>query len=267
LSKEELTFMEKMKKIAVCGKGGVGKTTFSSLLCYALAEGGREVYAIDADVNPTLAEALGFPAEVLAELCPIVEMKELIEERTGAKSGEYGSYFKTNPLVKDIPEKFSRRLGNISFLLMGAMRGADKGCACAENAMLRALVSHLVLKGRETVVMDMVAGTEHMGRGTARGVDAMFLVVEPGSRSVKAAREIDKMAGELGVRNRYVVGNKIRSPEDEVFLKKALGDFQFAAFLPQSPEAVIAERQGAPLYSQSPVMRERIGELLKVLEL
>lgn len=252
-----------MKKIAVCGKGGVGKTTFSSLLCHCLAEGGREVYAVDADTNPTLGEALGFSPEVLGELSPIAEMRELIGERTGAKEGEYGSYFKTNPLVKDIPEKFSRRLGNIRFLMMGAMRGADQGCACAENAMLRALVSHLILREKETVVLDMAAGTEHMGRGTARGVDVMFLLVEPGMRSLKAAREMDKMAGELGVETRFVVGNKVRSPEDEAFLRKALEGFRFAGFLPLEAEAVKAEERGLALYRQSPLMRERIGGILR----
>jgi CO dehydrogenase maturation factor len=254
-----------MKKIAVCGKGGVGKTTFASLLCHCLAAQGREVYAIDADVNPTLGEALGFSPEVLAELSPIAEMKELIEERTGAKSGEYGSYFKTNPQVKDIPQKFSRKLGNINFLMMGAMKGADQGCACAENALLKALVTHLILKEKETVVMDMVAGTEHMGRGTARGVDVMFLVVEPGRRSVKAAREIDRMAAELGVKNRFVIGNKIRSPEDGDSLKRALEGFAFAGFFPLHPEAVAAEQRGAALYEYSPLMRERIAEVVRRL--
>ncbi|MDR1970406.1 MAG: AAA family ATPase [Treponema sp.] len=251
-----------MKKIAVCGKGGVGKTTFAALLTYCLAEQGGEIYAIDADVNPTLAEALGFPPEVLSEIKPIVDMKDLIEERTGAKSGEYGSYFKTNPHVKDIPEKFSRKIGNINFLMMGAMRGADQGCACAENAMLKALVTHLILKERETVIMDMVAGTEHMGRGTAKGVDAMFLVVEPGMRSVKAAREIQNMSKDLGVKNRYVIGNKIRSHDDEAFLKKELAGFSFAGFLPLNDEAVLAEQQGRPLYEISPFMREEIKKIV-----
>jgi CO dehydrogenase maturation factor len=254
-----------MKKIAVCGKGGVGKTTFTSLLIYCLAERGREVYAIDADVNPTLAEALGIPADVIAGIRPIIDMKELIEERTGAKSGEYGTYFKTNPHVKDIPEKFSRKIKNINFLMMGAMRGADQGCACAENAMLKALVTYLILKEKETVIMDMVAGTEHMGRGTAKGVDAMFLVVEPGLRSVKAAREIQKMSEDLGVQNRYAIGNKIRSPDDEEFLKKEMPEFNFAGFLPLDNGVVVAERQGKALYECSPEMRDRIKKIARDL--
>jgi CO dehydrogenase maturation factor len=255
------------KKIAVCGKGGVGKTTFASLLAYYFAEQGREVYAIDADVNPTLAEALGFPPETTAGITPIIDMKDLIEERTGAKSGEYGSYFKTNPHVKDIPEKFSRKIGNINFLMMGAMRGADQGCACAENAMLKALMTHLILKEKETVIMDMVAGTEHMGRGTAKGVDAMFLVVEPGMRSVKAAKEIYKMSEDLGVKNRFAIGNKIRSPADEGFLRSEMPEFVFGGFLPLNDTVVVAERQGLPLYETSPEMREAVKKIMQGLGL
>ncbi|MDR3160946.1 MAG: P-loop NTPase [Spirochaetaceae bacterium] len=247
-----------MKKIAVCGKGGVGKTTVTSLLAYCLAEQGREVYAIDADVNPTLAEALGFPPELVAEIRPIADMTALVEERTKAKIGEYGSYFKTNPTVKDLPEKLSRKIKNINFLMMGAMRTAEQGCACAENAMLKALVTHLILKEKETVILDMVAGTEHMGRGTAKGVDLMVLVVEPGSRSVKAARDIDRMAGEMGVKRRVLIGNKIRSPEDEEFLKRELGEGAFAGFLPAHDDVVSAERRGLALYEYSPPMRELI---------
>ncbi|AEF85654.1 carbon monoxide dehydrogenase accessory protein CooC [Treponema primitia ZAS-2] len=254
-----------MKKIAVCGKGGVGKTTFTALLTYCLAEQGREVYAIDADVNPTLGEALGFSPEEIAEIRPIIDMRDLLEERTGAKSGEYGSFFKTNPRVKDIPEKFSRRIKNISFLMMGAVRGADQGCACAENAMLKALVTHLILKEKETVIMDMVAGTEHMGRGTAKGVDAMFLVVEPGTRSIKAAKEILKMSLDLGVQHGYALGNKIRSPEDIQFLKDEMPEFTFAGFLPLDNEVVSAERQGAALYERSPMMREHINKIVQDL--
>lgn len=252
-----------MKKIAVCGKGGVGKTTFTSLLAYCLAEQGREIYAIDADVNPTLAEALGFSPEAIAEITPIIDMTELIEERTGAKSGEYGSYFKTNPYVKDIPATFSRRLNNINFLMMGAMRGADQGCACAENAMLKALVTHLVLREKETVIMDMVAGTEHMGRGTAKGVDAVFLVVEPGMRSIKAAKEIRRMSQDLGIKNIYVVANKIRSAEDAQYVRSQMEGFDIVGFLPADPGVIDAEREGYALYQRSPAMQEAIRKIAR----
>ncbi|MDR2398225.1 MAG: P-loop NTPase [Spirochaetaceae bacterium] len=255
-----------MKKIAVCGKGGVGKTTIAALLAYCLAEQGREVYAIDGDVNPTLAEALGFPAETVAEIRPIVDMAELVEERTGAKRGQYGTYFKTNPRVKDIPERFSRTINHIHFLMMGALRGAEQGCACAENAMLKALVTHLILKEKETVIMDMVAGTEHLGRGTAKGVDALFLVVEPGSRSLKVARDIARMAETMGVKRRYLIGNKIRAPDDEQFLKNELGAAAFAGFFPAHQDVIAAERRGIALYEYSPPMREIITKIVQNLE-
>ena len=173
-----------MSKIAVAGKGGVGKTTFSALLSYVLATGGETVYAIDADPNATLGQALGFPPDLLAQLVPIIDMKDLIEERTGARPGESGAYFRLNPRVDDIPARFSVSHRGIRLLEMGAVRGAGAGCVCPENTMVRALVSHLLLRERETVLLDMVAGLEHLGRGTAASVDAMFIVAEPGQRSL-----------------------------------------------------------------------------------
>jgi CO dehydrogenase maturation factor len=251
-----------MNKIAVCGKGGVGKTTFTSLLVHALAEEGGRVYAIDADPNPTLAEALGFPPETLKKITPIIEMKKLIEERTGAKTGEYGSYFKLNPNVKDIPAEYSVTKEKISYLMMGCMRGAGKGCACAENSMLKALVTHLMVKEKETVVMDMVAGTEHMGRGTAKAVDALIIVVEPGMRSIKAAKEFSKMALDLGINTMFVVGNKITCLEDENYIKSNMPGFTIAGFLPLNNAAVTAERQGAVLYEISAEMRNSIQQII-----
>ena len=146
-----------MHKIAVSGKGGVGKTTFASLLAYLLAETGQTVYAIDADPNPTLAQALGFPPASLARLAPIVAMEDLIAERTGARPGEIGGYFTLNPRVDDIPARFSVVHRGIHLMQMGTIRGPGMGCACPENTMLRALVTHLLLREPETVIMDMVA--------------------------------------------------------------------------------------------------------------
>ncbi len=176
-----------MWKIAVSGKGGVGKTMFTSLLAYLLAEEGRVVYAIDADPDPTLAQALGFPTALAQQVVPIVQMADLIEERTGARPGEYGGYFKLNPRVDDIPARFSVAHRGIHLMQMGTVRGAGMGCACPENTLLKALVTHLLLRERETVIMDMVAGLEHLGRGTAGAVDVMFILSEPGKRSLDVA--------------------------------------------------------------------------------
>ena len=189
-------------------------------------------------------------------------MKELIEQRTGAKNGEYGSYFKLNPRVKDIPKNYSVSKDNISYLQMGCMKGAGKGCACAQNAILRSLVTHLMVKEKEIVIMDMVAGTEHMGRGTARAVDALIIVVEPGSRSIKAAEEFGKMAFDLGIKKIYSVGNKVCSEEDELYIREKMKNFDIIGFLPHNPAAVKAERQGTILYETSPEMKAKIREIV-----
>jgi CO dehydrogenase maturation factor len=254
-----------MSKIAICGKGGVGKTTFSALLAYILTEGGNRVYAIDADPNPTLAEALGLPEDIIEKISPIVEMKELIAERTGAKPGEYGSYFKLNPRVSDIPERFSVAHRDIHFLLMGTTRGAAKGCACPENAMLKALVTHLLLRERDSVILDMVAGTEHLGRGTAGAVNAMVIVVEPGLRSIKAARSIAALAADLGISRIWAVGNRLRNPGDRVFIENNLRDIPIAGYLPFSEKVVEAERTGRALYDIEPELVERVREISGIL--
>jgi CO dehydrogenase maturation factor len=221
-------------KIAITGKGGVGKTTLAALLAKSFAERGYRVYAIDADPDANLASLLGVPdAESIR---PIVEMKELIKERVGATSEEIGSYFSMNPRVDDIPEEYGFRLGNIRLLVMGHIPKARGGCACPENILVRELVSHALTQDREIVIMDMEAGIEHLGRGTAQGVDAMLIVVEPSKQSLATAKRIQKLAVDLGITKVKAVLNKLQDTSERASIKASLGDLRIAAEVPFDAE-------------------------------
>jgi CO dehydrogenase maturation factor len=215
-------------KLAVSGKGGVGKTTFSSLLARTLSDQGRKVLAIDADPDANLAAALGIADA--DKVVPIAEMKELIFERTGAQPGTIGGFFKLNPKVDDIPETLSVRLDNIKLMRLGSVKKGGAGCLCPESTLLKALVTHVVLGRDEVVIMDMEAGIEHLGRATAQAVDKLIVVVEPGRRSIDTAEHIRRLASEIRLNQIAVVGNKIRGPKDEAFLRKHLHDFEFLGF-------------------------------------
>ncbi len=248
-------------KIAITGKGGVGKTSFASLLAYVLVERGHKVYAIDADPNATLAQALGFPPELAAGITPIVAMADLIQERTGARPGEYGRMFKLNPRVDDIPARFAVVHRGVHLLQMGTVRGAAMGCVCPENAMLKALVAHLLLREKETVILDMVAGLEHLGRGTARAVDVMFAVVEPGMRSVQTAFKIARLAADLGIARFLVVGNKVRHERDADFIRASLKDLTLVGLLPYTDKAIEADMEGLSLYDLDPDLVARVRDI------
>jgi len=248
-------------KIAVTGKGGVGKTSFASLLAYVLVEQGQTVYAIDADPNATLAQALGLPTDLAEQITPIVEMADLIEERTGARPGEYGKMFKINPRVDDIPERFSVTHRGVRLLQMGTVRGAGAGCVCPENSMLKMLVTHLLLREKETVIMDMVAGLEHLGRGTAGAVDAMFAVVEPGMRSLQTAQRIADLARDLGIKKLWVVANKVRGDRDRSLIVEYLHPLPVVGFLPYSEQAIEADLQSKALYDVAPDLVEQVREI------
>jgi CO dehydrogenase maturation factor len=251
-----------MPKIAITGKGGVGKTTLASLMAYVLAEGGHTVYAIDADPNATLAQALGFPPELAAQVTPIVEMADLIEERTGARPGEYGRMFRMNPRVDDIPERFSVTYRNVHLLQMGTVRGAGTGCVCPENAVLKTLITHLLLREGETVILDMVAGLEHLGRGTARAVDAMFAVVEPGGRSVQTAQEIARLASDLAIDRFWVVGNKVRHQRDADFIRRSLPGLSLVGLFPYTDQAFDADMNNQALYDIAPELVEQTRQIV-----
>ncbi len=229
-------------KLAVSGKGGVGKTTFAALLIRTLNQEGKRVLAIDADPDANLAAAIGIADG--DKITPISEMKDLVFERTGAQPGTVGGYFSLTPKVDDLPESLSARLENIKLMRLGGVSKGGAGCICPESSLLKALVRHVVLQRDEVVVMDMEAGIEHLGRATAKAVDKLIVVVEPGRRSIDTAGHIKKLASEIQLNNIAVVGNKIRSSKDEAFLKNHLSDFDFLGFLPYDDALIEADLEG-----------------------
>jgi len=207
-------------KLAISGKGGVGKTTLAAVLARLFADDGHAVVAIDADLDSNLASALGVPdAEGLQ---PIAEMKELIAERTESGPKGYGKFFKLNPTVSDIPETYSVVHNGVRLMVLGAPKRGGSGCACPENVFLKNLLAHLVLQRDETLIVDMEAGIEHLGRATCGSIDALIVVVEPGRRSAQTAESVRRMADEIGIKRVFIVANKIRSPNDLEVLRKSL---------------------------------------------
>ena len=254
-----------MPKIAITGKGGVGKTTLTALLSYVYTQRGQDVIAIDADPAGNLGLAFGLPANLDAELQPIAEMEDLIYERTGAQKGTIGGVFRLNPKVDDIPESFSVRHRGVRLLRLGTVRGGGAGCICPESALLKALVTHMLLRRNQTLILDMEAGVEHLGRGTAGAVDAFIIVVEPGLRSLGTAQQIHSLASEIGIKRFYLVANKSRGPQDDEFVRQHAADLPFLGSLPFSPAAVTADQAGVAVFDEAPELvaaAERIADRL-----
>jgi CO dehydrogenase maturation factor len=253
-------------KIAVTGKGGVGKTTLSGLLAQAYADAGRQVLAVDADPSPCLAGALAFTPELRAQLKPIVEMDALIEERTGAKPGTVGGFFTLNPRVDDIPERFSVTQRGVRLLEMGAVTAGGSGCICPESAMLKTLFTHLLFRKDEVLILDMYAGVEHLGRATVDFVDAMLIVVEPTRRSLGTAAQIKKLAQDIGLHRFLLVGNKVRDEGEAAFLRAESPGIPLLGIIPSYPAVQEADRLGIAVYDHIPSIRQVAQEMSVNLE-
>lgn len=227
-------------KIAIAGKGGVGKTTLSAVLSVLYKEEGRNVLAVDADSNPNLATALGFP---VTDIIPLTEQKALIEERTQTKLGGFGGVFKLNPRVDDIAQKYAVEYDNIKLLVMGTVTMGESGCACPANILVKRLLTHVLLTEKDVVICDMEAGVEHLGRGTAKAVDAMIVVVEPGKRSVETANHIYELAQDLTIKNVVAVGNKVRNEKEKMFIKDMVF-MDVLGFIPYDERIIEADMKG-----------------------
>ncbi len=243
-------------KLAISGKGGVGKTTLTALLAQVYADGGRDVLAVDADPSPCLAGALGFPADKQAGLHPIAEMDALIEERTGAKPGTVGGFFTLNPRVDDIPERFSVTHRKVRLLEMGSVDLGGSGCICPESAMLKTLFTHLLFRKDDVLLLDMYAGVEHLGRATVDFVDAMLIVVEPTRRSLGTAAQIKKLAEDIKLTNLWLVGNKVRDDEEAAFLADNTQGIPLLGYLPADLAVQEADRRGIAVYDHVPALRQ-----------
>jgi CO dehydrogenase maturation factor len=248
-------------KIAISGKGGVGKTLLTAFLSHIFAKSGFSVIAIDADPDANLAATLGFPHP--ESIVPISELDDLIEERVGVRPGTPGAIFKLNPKVDDLPENYSVKIDGIRLMSMGRIKRGGTGCYCPEGALLQALVSHLLVQRNEVVILDMEAGIEHLSRGTTKAVDKLIIVVEPGRRSIETAQTISKLAQDLGVEDISVVGNKIRNESDKEFIKSSLPDTDFLGFIPYDPAITEADLASRPVIEAS---RDAASEVKKIYD-
>jgi CO dehydrogenase maturation factor len=250
-------------KIAVSGKGGVGKTTFSAVLARLLASREIQVFAIDADPDANLATAVGVPESV--RIVPLAQMRELIRERTEAGEGGYGVFFKLNPTVSDIPDKFFVEHGGVKVLVLGAVQIGGGGCACPENVFLKALLNHLVLQRDEVVIVDMEAGIEHLGRATVMGIDVLVVVIEPGRHSIETARRIESLAGEIGLKRVVVVVNKVRDAAQEKQLLEHLGAMEVLGSIHFDEKALNSDIEGVSPYDASESMVEDVRTIYEKL--
>ncbi len=222
-------------KLAVVGKGGVGKTTIAAFIARAWAAEGCEVLAVDADPDSDLPFALGFDPDTV----PLIsKMRQLIKERVGST----GSFFRLDPEVGDILDRYSVSRDNLRLLALGAIQEADKGCACPENAFLKSLIRHIILRENQRLVVDFEAGIEHLGRGAASGIDVMLVVVEPTATSVNSFRRIKKLAKDLGISQVKVILNKVDNADNREFLYQNVIGNDIILEIPYSEELLLASR-------------------------
>ena len=251
-------------KVAITGKGGVGKTTFSATLARLYADEGRQVLAADVDPDANLGLALGLSEEEVNAIVPISKMKELAKERTAANASN--TFYKLNPQVSDLPDKLSRDINGVKLLVMGTVDTGGSGCVCPEHVMLKAILSSLVFRKDDVVIMDMEAGLEHLGRGTASCMDQFVVVIEPGARSIQTYTRIKELAKDIGITRVRVVANKVRDESDREFIRSRIPEEDLLGFVSYNTEVIDADRRGLSPYDCSPTALEEIRAIKAKLD-
>ena len=248
-------------KIAITGKGGVGKTTFAATLARLYADEGKNVLAADVDPDANLGLALGFTEEELNQIITISKMRKLVEERTGAD--EFNKVFRINPKVDDIPDKYAKTCNGVKLLVLGTVETANSGCVCPEHVMLKRIISHLMIQNDDVVVLDMEAGLEHLARGTTEDMDQFIVVIEPGARSVQTYKNVKRLAMDLGVTKVNVVANKVRNEADEQFIRDNIPNEDLLGMIHYNEDVINADRQGKSPYD---ISKEATDEIRKIKE-
>lgn len=231
-------------KIAVSGKGGVGKTLVAGSLAVSFARSGLKTIAIDADPSPNLALTLGLSAEEARKILPISENRELVESKT---STGYSGVFRLTFTVDDIVREYAVNTPfGVNLIVMGTVKSMGSGCTCPANAVIRALLRHLVLERDEVVILDMEAGVEHMGRGTAQNVDVMLVVTDANMKSLETAKKINELAMNAGLKKVFIVGNKIADKNQKDAIECFAGKCNMAVlgYVPFDKNVMEAEMHG-----------------------
>ncbi len=236
----------------------MGKTTVCAVWAQLFAQDGFDVLAIDADPNTTLSFAFGIPGDQKPE--PLINMKQLIAERTGTDKDALGAYFKLNPKVSDLPQQYWIETNGVKLLTLGAITQAGGGCACPEGSFLKALLTHTILQRQEMVLVDLAAGVEFMGRASVQGVDAFVVIVEPGGRSIETANNVAKMARELGIKNVAAIANKITETAQTEVIKSQLKDVSLLGSLAYSSSVQKADLEFKPVFSACPELVEALKD-------
>lgn len=244
-------------KIAVSGKGGVGKTTISANLARLFAKKGYDVIAVDADPDSSLGLALGLDEDELQQIRPMIEKQDLVLEKSGD-----GAMYSLNPLVDDVAEKFSITTpSGIRFLRMGGVKKGGSACYCRENTFLKAVVNSLILDTKAVVIMDMGAGIEHLTRGTSSCVDEMIIVTEPGRSSVQTTRIVASLAKDIGIQHIDYIANKVRNERDEQFIQEHYNASELLGMIHYDDS--VAEKGMGIGQSQTEVDNEEIEKILE----